>query len=110
MNVAMTDSVPTKLEQAAVKPDPLRRTLLQTAAMGFGGLALADLVARESAADGSARRSPLFLARVNRVIFLFLYGGPSHVDTSTTNRGSDKTMANRCHSPSLVSSFEALAS
>jgi hypothetical protein len=57
--------------------------------VGFGSLALADLLA---SAAGSARAStaapgPLapqpsqFQARAKRVIFLFMHGGPSHVDT-----------------------------
>ena len=61
-----------------------RRQLLQTAACGFGGLALRAL-AQESqprpasmAPGGSPRHLP---ARAQRVIFLFMQGGPSHVDS-----------------------------
>jgi hypothetical protein len=61
-----------------------RRQLLQRAACGFGGLALAALAQRPTAAASQralpARPSPL-VPRAKRVIFLFMQGGPSHVDT-----------------------------
>ena len=69
-------------------PDPplSRRVLLGRTAVGFGSLALASLLADESAAetlrvDPLAAKPPLFPARAKRVIFLFMKGGPSHVDT-----------------------------
>ena len=66
-----------------------RRQALQTSAVGFGALALADLVARAAAlplgaappAHPLAPKAPHFAARAERVIFLFMHGGPSHVDT-----------------------------
>jgi hypothetical protein len=62
-----------------------RRELLQRTAVGFGSLALAGLCAGETrvqaAADPLAPRQPLFPARARRVIFLFMSGGPSQVDT-----------------------------
>jgi hypothetical protein len=62
-----------------------RREMLQRAGLGFGSLALADLLAREGrlrAATGSAPvRPPHHAPRAKRVIFLFMGGGPSHVDT-----------------------------
>lgn len=62
-----------------------RRELLRTSAAGFASLALAGLLAEESAAgqeaDPLAPRSPHFPARAKRVIFLFMHGGPSQVDT-----------------------------
>jgi len=61
-----------------------RRQALGRCAVGFGALALADLVARASpgsVANPLASRSPHFPARAKRVIFLFMHGGPSHVDT-----------------------------
>jgi hypothetical protein len=68
-----------------------RRELLRRTGGGFGALALAALLADESlrAADNRSRetRDPLaaklphFAARAKRVIFLFMPGGPSQVDT-----------------------------
>lgn len=65
-----------------------RRHLLQSCGAGFGGLALSDLLARTQAAESAgAPHNPLasrlghFPARAKRVIFLFMHGGPSHIDT-----------------------------
>jgi hypothetical protein len=67
-----------------------RRQLLRTSAAGFGYLALASLLAEDAAATppvADAPGSPLdpkpphFPARAKRIIFLFMKGGPSHVDT-----------------------------
>jgi hypothetical protein len=60
-----------------------RRQMLKDAGIGFGYLALADLAARAAAED----RHPLaphpghHLAQAKRIIFLFMHGGPSQVDT-----------------------------
>ncbi|MFM8727451.1 MAG: hypothetical protein ACKON9_20250, partial [Planctomycetaceae bacterium] len=67
-----------------------RRCLLQQAAAGFGWLAFRGLNMQTAVADQSpvtAEAGPLaprqshFAARAKRVIFLFMQGGPSHVDT-----------------------------
>ncbi len=71
-----------------------RREFLWEAGAGFTGLALAGLMghdgilgrAQASAADGAfvnplAPRQPQLPAKAKSVIFLFMYGGPSHVDT-----------------------------
>ena len=64
-----------------------RRALLQQAAVGFGYLAFASLWAETMAGGASAAEpapgvSNAYLpARAKRVIFLFMKGGPSHVDT-----------------------------
>jgi hypothetical protein len=56
-----------------------RRDLLRTVGAGFGSLGLAHAL---SAANSSGPlQGPHFAARAKRVIFLFLNGGPSHVDT-----------------------------
>src|SRR5262245_6371296 len=64
-----------------------RREFLRRAAHGFGGLALATLLADEAAASPSAGafspyapKMPHFEAKAKSVIFLFMEGGPSHVD------------------------------
>jgi hypothetical protein len=61
-----------------------RRNLLQTVSCGFGFVALADLCTTLAAAESTnpaASKSPHFQARAKRVIFLFMGGAPSHVDT-----------------------------
>jgi hypothetical protein len=80
---------------------PSRRCLLRDTAAGFGYLALAGLLAEEARADipqslslnpqsaiGNPRsggplasRPPMFPGRAKRVLFLFMKGGPSQVDT-----------------------------
>ena len=68
---------------------PNRRQALARFANGFGLLGLAALMAEEAKADATksqdpadpmAVRPPMFPARAKRVIFLFMSGGPSHVD------------------------------
>ncbi|MEX2301189.1 MAG: DUF1501 domain-containing protein [Bryobacterales bacterium] len=63
-----------------------RRAMLREAACGFGYVGLAGLLAQESAfADVNANpllpRAPHFAPRAKRVIFLFMHGGPSSIDT-----------------------------
>ncbi len=65
-----------------------RRQWLTRSANGFGGLALAVMAAEESARSESARlthpmaaRPPHFRAKAKSVIFLFMDGGPSQMDT-----------------------------
>ena len=61
-----------------------RRELLKTASCGFGYLALAGLCAEASTDDPEhplAPKPPHFTPRAKRVIFAFMQGGPSHVDT-----------------------------
>ena len=60
-----------------------RRTLLRRTATGFGSLALAGILGREARADGDvpALHQTHFAPRAKRVIFLFMHGGPSAVDT-----------------------------
>jgi hypothetical protein len=59
-----------------------RRQVLRAAGCGFGYLAFAGLANRASAAANPlAPRAPLLKPRAKRAIFLFMQGGPSHVDT-----------------------------
>ena len=61
-----------------------RRQALQNAACGFGYLALAGLSAEQAAAAPAgalAPRKPHHLPRAKRIIFLFMQGGVSHVDS-----------------------------
>ncbi len=62
-----------------------RRDWLQQAGVGFGSLALASLLNQDArAADRSsnplATATPHHPAKIKSVIFLFMYGGPSHID------------------------------
>ncbi len=56
-----------------------RRAMLQRASTGFGALAFAGLSGR--AADSASSRTTHHAPRAKRVIFLFMDGGPSQVDT-----------------------------
>ncbi len=58
-----------------------RRHLLQSTAVGFGGLALASMLQEVAAAEQSAASPFHFAPRAKRVIFMFMKGGPSQVDT-----------------------------
>ncbi len=65
-----------------------RRDMLSRTACGFGALALAGLTAEARAADAARRpadplapKAPHHRPRAKRVIFLFMQGGVSHVDS-----------------------------
>src|SRR6186713_3354362 len=58
-----------------------RRRMLQRMASGFGMLGLAGLLGSRAASAASVLSSPHLRPRAKRVIFLFMNGGPSHVDT-----------------------------
>jgi len=61
-----------------------RRDFLFRSGIGLGAIALQSLLARESAAvpvaSPLAARLPHFTPRARNVIFLFMEGGPSHLD------------------------------
>jgi hypothetical protein len=64
-----------------------RREMLRDSANGFGMIALAALLGEQEARaavspnNPLAVKAPMFPARAKRVIFLFMHGGPSQVDT-----------------------------
>ena len=68
-----------------------RRQMLRRFASGFGMVGLAGLFAEDfissavaaaaGAADPMSVKPPQYPARAKRIIFLFMSGGPSHVDT-----------------------------
>ncbi|MBX6313718.1 MAG: DUF1501 domain-containing protein [Isosphaeraceae bacterium] len=71
-------------EKTAVSRPISRRELLQNAACGFGYLALAGLAAEQATAGSVnplAPRPPHFAPKARRVIFLFMQGGVSQVDS-----------------------------
>ncbi len=69
----------------------LRREFLWQTAGGFGAVALSTLLGRDgfwnaAAAAGPtgnplAQKAPHFAPKAKSIIFLFMYGGPSHIDT-----------------------------
>jgi len=66
-------------------PTTTRRDMLRASAGGFGQLALAAMAGQRATADTSLANGPSLPlphipARAKRVIFLFMWGGPSHVD------------------------------
>jgi hypothetical protein len=58
-----------------------RREALAGLCAGFGSLALMGLLARDARATNGVLAAPHFRPRAKRVIFLFMHGGPSQVDT-----------------------------
>src|SRR4249920_3638954 len=68
-----------------------RREFLWQVGGGFAGLALIDLLSRdgffatparaETSTNLLAAKAPHFPARAKHVVFLFMNGAPSHVDT-----------------------------
>jgi len=58
-----------------------RRQALRQTAVGFGSLALMDLLAKVGASDDATNPLAVHPAKAKRVIFLFMKGGPSHMDT-----------------------------
>ncbi len=73
-----------------------RRQVLQSTSCGFGMLALASLFQQqakanpEAASNPLAPRSPHFTPKAKRVIFMFMQGAPSHVDTFDYKPGLEK--------------------
>src|SRR5205085_5890064 len=71
-----------------VRPPVSRREFLCRSGGGFGALALSWLLSRDLRAEDVAidplnplaKRAPHFKPRAKSVIFLFMEGGPSHVD------------------------------
>lgn len=68
---------------------PTRRAVLRGLAGGLGSIALLDILAREGQgatlaspdSSGAPGHGAHLVQRAKRVIFLFMHGGPSHVDT-----------------------------
>jgi hypothetical protein len=66
------------------RPTRTRREFVRDAFCGFGGLALASLLHDEAVRAGTdplASKPPHLPARAKSVIFLFMAGGPSHLET-----------------------------
>jgi hypothetical protein len=76
-----------------------RRAMLCKAGLGFGAWALLDLLTRDGLLAASSRHFP---ARAKQVIFLFMQGGPSHIDTF-----DPKPLLNTLHGQPLPASAAA---
>jgi hypothetical protein len=81
-----------------------RRQLLKSTACGFGALAWTALRGENAAASGSslsinplADKVPHFRPRAKRVIFLFMSGGPSQVDSFDPKPLLDRTDGRTMH-------------
>src|ERR671925_190049 len=81
-----------------------RRHFLRSAGCGFGSIALAAMLAEEgklfAETDPLAPKKPHHDAKAKRVIFLFMSGGPSHMDTFDPKPG-----LTRLHGQKLPESF-----
>lgn len=87
---------------SSTSPDPrghipvarTRRNVLLDAAHGFGAIALQSLLAREGVAapriNPLAAKPPHFPAKARSVIFLFMVGAPSQIDTFDPKPGLKK--------------------
>ncbi len=67
-----------------IVPVLTRRQALQSIGCGFGALASTGLIGQLSAGDlpgQFSEKRPSIVPKAKRVIFLFMQGGPSHVDT-----------------------------
>lgn len=85
-----------------------RREALARLGGGFGAIALASLLRSETRANPSmtdplAARTPELPAKAKRVVFFFLNGGPSHVDTL-----DPKPLLNKLHGQPAPASFARL--
>ena len=58
-----------------------RRDMLRRMCGGFGMVGLAGLLGPQMLFAANSARGPHFTPKAKRVIFLFLNGGPSHIDT-----------------------------
>jgi len=66
---------------STLNPALNRRQMLRRMAAGFGMLGFAGLLGPRSIFGANALNAPHLKPRAKRVIFLFMNGGPSHVDT-----------------------------
>ncbi|MCA9150455.1 MAG: DUF1501 domain-containing protein [Planctomycetales bacterium] len=72
-----------------IEPTRSRRDFLKRAGLGFGALAYADMLARNGLSDETIAQSvpqqqlsrqPMAAPTAKSIIFLFMEGGPSHID------------------------------
>src|SRR4051794_3876931 len=79
------DADPRPHPQPHARPTRTRREFIRDGFCGFGGIALTSLLEQERARAGDANplapRPPHPPAKARAVIFLFMAGGPSHLET-----------------------------
>ena len=61
--------------------DAARRNFLTRSGLGFGSLAASYLLGAAEAHNPLAPRKPMLPATAKNIIFLFMHGGPSHLET-----------------------------
>ncbi|QDT89893.1 DUF1501 domain-containing protein [Gimesia algae] len=109
------------LSTTHIKIPQNRREFLETSGLGFGSLALASLLSQAEAAPNpfrsTAGQTPHHRPQAKNIIFLFMEGGPSHIDlfdpkpllnklagqTLPDSFGEILTAAGESRSPLLVS-------
>ena len=77
-------NIPTRPNLETIAANMSRRTMLEKTAVGSGMLGLAGLIGAQQAQLGKLKTPHQELRvkpRAKRIIFLFMNGGPSHVDT-----------------------------
>ena len=67
-----------------------RRWFLQQCGVSLGSIALADLLQAQAPADPLAPRRPHHPPKAKNVIFLFMAGGPSHLELFDNKPGLAK--------------------
>jgi len=83
MNPAQNNTAKSLQQQSQLA----RRDFLLNSAFGFGAIALGDLLSQDASAanirpaNPLAPRKPDFVPKAKNVIFLFMQGGPSHLET-----------------------------
>src|SRR5262245_30219698 len=91
-----------------------RRAFLSDLGMGFAGVALGALLARDgvlraSEADTRSHSGPHFQPKIKNIIWIFFVGGMSHMESfdpkPELNKHADKTIAESPHKAVLDSPY-----
>ena len=77
-----------------------RRQFLENSGLGFGALAAASMLPAAPVTNPFLAKARHFEAKGKSVIFLFMHGGPSHIDTF-----DPKPALNRLHGQPIPASF-----
>ncbi len=82
--LALPETVGKSGEVGMHPSDLSRRAFFRQSGAGFGGLALVDLLSRDGVFGSASAETPAqarIPAKAKHCVFLFMNGGPSHVDT-----------------------------